>query len=76
MEGNELQTAMSANWKPKALIIGGIIGALAGVTAAYLFIQNVQEEGEGPPQVTVGQGVKIGVLVLGLLRSISSLGEK
>ena len=50
-----------------------MIGALVGVVSAYLFIQNRIDK--KAVQVTPGEGVKLGVLVLGLLRSIASLGE-
>ena len=60
------------NWKPRVLIIGGMIGALIGVGAAYLIIQNQGEE--GPPEISAGQGVKIGASVIALLRSVSTLG--
>jgi len=63
--------ASALTWQTKALIIGGVIGAAAGVTAAYLLAQR-SKDGQ-PPEMSVGEGVKIGVLVLGLLRSISNL---
>jgi high-affinity Fe2+/Pb2+ permease len=59
------------NWKPKVLIIGGVIGAAVGITAAYLLTQRGGEE--GPPEISAGEGVKLGVLVFGLLRSIANL---
>lgn len=58
-------------WKPRLMIIGGVLGALVGVAAAYLIIQR-SEEGK-PPKINVGEGVKLGVLVFGLLRNIASL---
>jgi hypothetical protein len=66
-----MEITTTANWKPKVLIIGGVAGALVGVAAAYLLIQRAGED--KPPEVTLGEGVKIGVWVLGLLRSIASL---
>ena len=63
----------SENWKAKVLIVGGLIGTLVGVASAYLLIQN--RENEESLNVTAGEGVKLGVLVLGLLRSIASLGD-
>jgi hypothetical protein len=59
------------NWKPKALLIGGVAGAAVGVAAAYLLTQRSKED--GAPKITVGDGVKLGVLIFGLLRSISNL---
>jgi hypothetical protein len=58
------------NWKPRVLIIGGVLGAAVGVASAYLLIQRTEE---GPPKMSVGEGVKLGVLVFGLLRSIANL---
>ena len=73
MSDQDLQITQSPNWKPKILLIGAFLGALVGALAAYLFIQNT--ESEGPPEVSAGEGVKLGVLVFGLLRSIATLGE-
>jgi hypothetical protein len=58
------------DWKPKVLIVGGVIGAVVGVAAAYLLVQRAKD---GPPKITAGEGVKLGVIVFGLLRSIANL---
>lgn len=63
------------NWKPKVLVIGAVIGALTGLTAAYLLIQRAAKN-ESTPNLSAGEGLKLGVLVFGLLRQISMLGEK
>jgi len=68
-----IQETQTVNWKTKVLILGGILGTLVGVASAYLLIQNQKEE--ETLHVTPGEGVKLGVLVLGLLRSIATLGE-
>ncbi len=66
-----VELATANNWKPKILIVGGVVGAAVGVAAAYLLIQ--RSEKEGPPDISLGEGVKLGLLVFGLLRSIASL---
>jgi hypothetical protein len=62
------------NWKPKALLIGALVGAAVGVGATYLFVQNAEREGS-TPSISAGEGVKLGLLILGLLRSVAVLGE-
>jgi hypothetical protein len=62
------------SWKTKVVIIGVIVGAVAGVIAGLLFIQRAQESQEAP-KLTAGDGVKVGVGVLGVLKLISDLGS-
>ncbi len=62
------------NWKTKALLIGAGVGLLAGLGAAYMLIQRAEKEG-GRPEMSTGEGVKLGLLVLGLLRQVSQLGD-
>lgn len=60
------------NWKTKTIVIGGLIGAAAGIIAALLLIQRA-EETQQVPRLTASDGVKVGVGVLGLLRLISDI---
>lgn len=60
-------------WKVRTLIIGAVIGTLVGLGAAYLVVQRAEVEGERP-QLSTGEGVKLGLGVLGVLRQIADLG--
>lgn len=71
VEESTLSRLPTLTWQTKALIAGGVIGAAVGVAAAYMLAQ--RSEDNQPPKMSVGEGVKIGVLVFGLLRSISNL---
>jgi hypothetical protein len=62
-------------WKTKALIIGGVIGALLGMGTAYLLAQKAEREGE-PLKLGTGEGLRLGMLTLGMLRQVASLGER
>jgi high-affinity Fe2+/Pb2+ permease len=67
----QASTGLTLNWQTKAMIIGGVVGAAVGVTAAYLLVQR-SKDGQ-TAKMSVGEGVKIGVLVFSLLRSIANL---
>jgi gas vesicle protein len=60
--------------KNKTLITGTLIGAFTGLLAAVLLQRRVEKE-EKETALTTGEGLKIGVLVFGLLRAIASLGD-
>jgi len=77
MEENAIieQTQADDSWKVKTLLIGAAIGALTGLGAAYLLTKRAEQSGQ-QLAITPGKGVKLGVLIAGLLRSVLSLGEE
>ena len=62
------------NWKSKVLIGGAVLGLLAGLGASYMLIQRAEQDGN-KPDMSAGEGVRLGLLVLGLLRQVSELGR-
>lgn len=71
---DEENEQVGENWKSKALLVGALVGALVGVGAAYLIIQRAERE-DGTVRISPGDGVKLGLLVFGLLRQVAQLGE-
>ena len=63
------------DWKVKTLVIGGVVGMLTGLLAAYLLIQRAEQE-SSQPRLTAGEGVKVGVGVLGVLKTIADMGTR
>lgn len=57
------------------LIIGALVGAVAGVIAAVILVQRA-EESQQKPKLSAGDGVKVGMGVLGLLKLVSDIGSK
>ena len=66
---------MDENWKLKAMIIGGILGAITGVGAAYILVQRAETE-NAQPRLSAGEGVSLGLGILGLLRLIANMGKE
>lgn len=73
IDNYEIMDEIPPDWRPKVFIIFGIGGTLVGLLAAYLFIQNVNEDDVNAPEFTAGKGLRIGLLLLGLLRNIADL---
>ena len=53
---------------------GALIGALTGLVAALLLSRRA-EKNNSETAITTGEGMKLGVLIFGLLRAIASLGD-
>lgn len=62
----------NSSFRRNALLVGGIIGALVGVIAANMLVNEAQE-GENEASLTPAKGFQLGMLVLGLLRQITNL---
>ncbi|MBW8011417.1 MAG: hypothetical protein FVQ83_09275 [Chloroflexi bacterium] len=60
--------------RTKTLAAGAIIGALTGLGAAYLLVQRA-DRNESETSLTTREGLRLGVLILGMLRSIAQLGD-
>ena len=60
-------------WKTRTMIIGAILGGVVGLVAAYLLVQQSTQEKKA--HITAGQGVQVGLGVLGILRLITELGK-
>jgi hypothetical protein len=74
-EAPENELIAVENWKIKYLVGGVLAGALVGLGAAYLFTQNYERRGE-QAEITLWQGVRIGILALSLMRSLAALGDE
>lgn len=65
----------SQNWKRNVMILGAAVGLMTGLGAAYLYIKRADEMAE-KPRLTSGEGMKLGLGVVGILKLITELGAK
>lgn len=63
------------NWRNKTMIIGAVAGLLIGLAGAYIVIQR-SEQLDIRPELSAGDGVKIGLGVLGVLRLVADIAEQ
>ncbi|GAP05871.1 hypothetical protein ATHL_00712 [Anaerolinea thermolimosa] len=66
---------MDNNWKTKTLLIGGVIGAVIGVIGALVLVQQA-DKAQSRPKLTAGDGVKVGLGVLAVLKLLAELGAR
>ncbi len=59
----------------RTILLGVLIGAGTGLIAAMLLNRRAERD-ERTTAITAGEGLKLGVLVFGLLRAIASLGDE
>lgn len=59
----------------RTILLGVIIGAATGLIAAMLLNRRAVRD-KRTTAITAGEGLKLGVLVFGLLRAIASLGDE
>jgi len=63
------------NWKTMALVIGATVGALTGLAAAFMLVRRAERRGESL-NVSTGEGLRMGLLVMGLLREVAALPDR
>ncbi|TFH36690.1 MAG: hypothetical protein E4G99_04335 [Anaerolineales bacterium] len=61
------------NWRTRTLLIGAVVGALTGLGVAFALVQQAEQRGE-PVALKAGEGIRLGMGVLGLLRLVGKLG--
>jgi len=58
----------------RTLLFGTLIGAATGLVAAMLLQRRAEQTGT-EIRLSTGDGMKLGLMVMGLLRAVASLGE-
>jgi gas vesicle protein len=59
----------------RVLIFGALIGAATGLVAALMLQRRAERTGT-EISLSAGEGIQLGVMVMGLLRAVASLADK
>ena len=63
------------NQNSKVLLFGALIGAATGLVAAMILQRRAEKTGT-EITISTGEGIQLGVMIMGLLRAISALGDE
>lgn len=58
----------------KLALVGGVVGGLLGVAIGMILAQRAERSG-GSVRLTTGEGLRLGVLTMGLLREVATLPQ-
>jgi len=59
----------------RVLLFGALIGAATGLIAAMMLQRRAERTGT-EISLSAGEGIQLGVMVMGLLRAVASLADK
>jgi phage protein U len=59
----------------RVLLFGALIGAATGLAAALMLQRRAERTGT-EISLSAGEGIQLGVMVMGLLRAVAALGDK
>lgn len=60
------------DYQTRVLIGGALFGAIVGLAGAFLMLKNAERKGT-ELQVSTGEGVKLSLIIMGLLRQLADL---
>jgi hypothetical protein len=59
----------------RVLLFGALIGAFTGLAAALILQRRAEQTGT-EISLSTGEGIQLGVMIMGLLRAIAALGDE
>lgn len=62
------------SWRRRTLFVGGVLGAVTGLGIAMLLVRRAERQG-GEMNLSTGEGLRLGLLVLGMLRQVADLAS-
>lgn len=59
----------------RVLLIGALVGAATGLVAAMMLQRRAEQTGT-EISLSAGEGIQLGVMVMGLLRAVAALADR
>jgi hypothetical protein len=61
--------------KTKIVVIGTILGAVIGAASAFILLKRAEDD-TVDPKLSAGEGIQVGLGVLGLMRLLAGFGKE
>ncbi len=74
MVEERVPASLSQANRSRIMLTGGLAGALLGLAVAYVLLQRLEEQG-GELHVSAGEGVRLGISALAILRQVADLAH-
>jgi NhaP-type Na+/H+ or K+/H+ antiporter len=71
---SDLPETPTSDWKSQAYLMGGLIGLLIGLLAAYFYARVSEENGAGPSRIKTMDALSLAVALLSIVRQITDMG--
>ena len=63
-------------WQNRFLVIGTVLGAVAGLLSAWMLVKSAEKNNNGePPEISNADLLRSTVGIIGIIRGIASLGD-
>jgi hypothetical protein len=72
MTSGEDMVVRDEGWRSRTLLVGSLLGAVTGLGVAMLLVKRAERQG-GEMRLSTGEGMRLGLLVLGMLRQVADL---
>lgn len=63
------------NQQSKVLLIGALAGAATGIVAAMMLQRRAEKTGT-EISLSAGEGIQLGVMIMGVLRAVAALADR
>lgn len=73
-----LEPVEEMGWQPRVYAVGGVVGLALGLLTAYFYVRAVEEKGTDvtPETPSAGDTIRLGVSLLGIVRTITEWGAR
>lgn len=71
-----LAAAGDMDWRSRVYLLGGVVGIILGLISAHFYVKAADETGGQPETPSSRETVRLGLTLLGIIRTITEWGSR